>query len=308
MTAKQRIAWRSVDGILLLDKPIGLSSNQALQRARRAYRARKAGHTGSLDPFASGMLPLCFGQATKVSAMLLDSSKRYRVEARLGVRTTTGDPEGEIVERQDVPGLDRAAWEPLLDRFRGDIQQVPPMYSALKHQGRRLYELAREGKEVERPPRDVTIHELTLEALSEDVVELSVHCSKGTYIRSLVEDIAEALGTVAHTTDLRRTAVGPFQDADMVTLEELEAAESLPPLLPVDAALMDLPAVDLTEQDASRLINGQVVDVSVSETARVRVYGPERRFLGIGELEPGQGLRPRRLMATQETSGNGSSD
>ena len=219
-------ARRDVHGIVLLDKPEGLSSNQALQRVRGIFRARKAGHTGSLDPAATGLLPLCFGEATKVSAWLLDAEKEYLVRACLGERRDTGDSEGRVIETAELPDLDGAGWQALFARFTGEIEQVPPMYSALKKDGRRLYELAREGREVERAPRPVRIRSLQLIARESDELVFRVRCSKGTYVRTLVEDIAAAAGTVGYTRGLRRVAVGPFSGAAMVTLDALEGASA----------------------------------------------------------------------------------
>lgn len=213
---------RDIDGIILLDKPVGLSSNAALQKVRRLLRARKGGHTGSLDPLASGLLPLCFGEATKVSGFLLGADKRYRVRIRLGITTATGDGEGEVLEERPWEHIGRADVERVLPRFLGEIQQVPPMYSALKHEGQRLYRLARQGVEVERPPRTVTIHALELLDFEPGLVELDVHCSKGTYIRTLAEDLGKALGTGAHVQALRRTGLGPFDAERTVTMERLE--------------------------------------------------------------------------------------
>ena len=214
---------RELHGVLLLDKPLGLTSNDALQKAKRIFVAKKAGHTGSLDPLASGLLPLCFGEATKVSGFLLDADKYYVVSCKLGIRTATADAEGEVTETRPVPALDETVIERALARFRGDILQVPPMYSALRHQGQRLYDLAREGIEVPREARPLTIHELLLTGHTADSLSLEVCCSKGTYIRSLVEDVAEALGTCAHVTLLRRLAVGPFgRGSVMHSLTELE--------------------------------------------------------------------------------------
>ena len=215
-------------GILLLDKPRGLTSNQALGRAKYLLGLRKAGHTGALDPMATGLLPLCFGEATKVSAFLLDADKGYLAEARLGVATDSGDADGEEIARQPVPDLDRARVEQALEEFRGPIDQVPPMYSALKHNGKRLHELARAGIEVDRPPRRVTIFNLDLLALEGDRLTLRVQCSKGTYIRSLAMDLGERLGCGAHLTALRRERSGPFELRDAVTLDDLEALGSEP--------------------------------------------------------------------------------
>ena len=225
MSGQFRRKWRDVDGILLLDKPRGLSSNQALQLARRIYNARKAGHTGSLDPFATGMLPLCFGQATKVSGQMLAASKTYRVQCQLGIQTSTGDPEGEVCLEAEVPQLDETQIARTLATFTGEIEQVPPMYSALKHQGKRLYELARQGIEVERKARKVEIFSLSLDSFATDSLQLTVQCSKGTYIRTLVQDLAQAWGTVGHATALRRLSVQPFAESAMIGIEELEQAQ-----------------------------------------------------------------------------------
>lgn len=217
-----RPARRDVDGILLLDKPVGLTSNAALQQVKRLFNARKAGHTGSLDPLASGLLPICFGNATKLSSYLLGADKRYRFTCRLGAVTSTGDAEGEVVRQLPVPALQRADVERALSGFVGEIDQLPPMYSALKHQGRRLYELARQGIEVERQPRRVTIRELRLLGLDGDTLECVVRCSKGTYVRTLAEDIGKALGSGGYLVALRRELVDPFGLDDAVTLEALE--------------------------------------------------------------------------------------
>ena len=219
----RRKSGRDIDGMLLLDKSPGMSSNGAVQRVKRLYSANKVGHTGSLDPIATGLLPLCLGEATKLSGFLLDTDKRYFVKVRLGRTTATADTEGETLEEKPVPMLDTQAIEAVLQRFRGDIAQVPPMYSALKHKGKKLYELARKGLEVEREARRVSIYELTLLGFGSDFLELDVHCSKGTYIRSLAQDIGMEIGCGAHVEQLRRTAVGGFTLDQSVTLEKLEA-------------------------------------------------------------------------------------
>ncbi len=304
--SRPRVAWRDVDGILLLDKPEGLSSNAALQLARRLFRARKAGHTGSLDPLASGLLPLCFGQATKVAGLLLDSDKRYQVTARLGVATTTGDAEGEVSGRGPVPEPDRARLETALGRFRGAIDQVPPMHSALKQGGQRLYELARRGVEVERQPRTVTIHELVARDWRDDRLELAIRCSKGTYVRTLVEDVARELGTVAHVERLRRTAAGPFDGARARTLADLESLREAggeaaldATLLPPDEALRHWPAVQVGLAERAWLLQGQPVFAAGPGGAQVRMYGPDGDFLGVGQMsEEGRRLAPARLMVT----------
>jgi len=308
MSGQARRQWRDIDGILLLDKPEGLSSNRALQIARRIFNARKGGHTGSLDPFATGMLPLCFGQSTKVSGQMLDADKCYRVQCRLGVQTSTGDPEGEVIAEAPVPTLERGDIEQTLQAFCGEIQQVPPMYSALKHQGQRLYQLARQGIEVKREPRRVRILALTLDAIDGDTLTLTVQCSKGTYIRTLVQDLARAWGTIAHATTLRRLWVAPFMDAPMVTLEQLETfseqADTLQQwLLPTDRTLVTLPACHLTASQARQLRFGQPVSLVATKTGRVRAYDPEGEFIGVGELDATGTLRARRLMATTPPTG-----
>ena len=298
-----RAPRRDVHGVLLLDKPIGFTSNDALQKAKGIFAANKAGHTGSLDPLATGMLPICFGEATKVSGFLLDADKRYAVTAKLGERTDSADAEGEVVERKSVPALSPGVIENALESLRGDILQVPPMYSALRHKGQRLYDLARDGIEVPREARPVTIHALTLAGWTAESLSLDVHCSKGTYIRTLVEDIAQVLGTVAHVTVLRRLSVGPFAlDSKLYTLDELQARKAGDPealdalLLPVDHALLDWPKAALTGDSAWYFTRGQAVLVPGAPTAgRMRVYG-DGRFLGVGEIQSDGRLAPRRLL------------
>ncbi len=302
MTATRR-ERRDVSGVLLLDKPPGLTSNQALQLVKRLYRARKAGHTGSLDPLASGMLPLCLGEATKISAYLLDADKHYRFTCKLGETTTTGDAEGKVLVRRAVGSLDAARVAEVLVRFRGELRQVPPMYSALKHQGKRLYELARQGIEVERPARTVRIHSLDLVALEGDRLSCEVVCSKGTYVRTLAEDVGEALGCGAHVVALRRLGVAPYEAARMVDLDTvrarseagLEALDAL--LLPLDTALGGWPALTVTGDSAHYLRSGQAVLVPRAPTAgHVRLYDGEGRLLGIGEILDDGRVGPRRLI------------
>ncbi len=296
---RSRRKGRAVNGILLLDKPAGCSSNHALQQARRLLDARKAGHTGTLDPFATGLLPLVFGEATKFSRFMLDSSKAYRAVAELGRATTTGDVEGETRQQQAVPKLDPQSVEQALEQFRGDIQQIPPMYSALKQQGKRLYELARQGVEVEREPRDVCIHSLELVDQGADWLELQVYCSKGTYIRTLVEDLAEALGTVACTRSLRRTRVGGFDLDQAVTLEQLEATDDREGLLlPLDAGLQDLPAMTLEAVSAQTMVHGQPVSVALEDAEAIRLYDPKGVFIGVGRSRNGT-LTAQRLVASR---------
>jgi tRNA pseudouridine55 synthase len=301
--ARRRAKGRDVNGILLLDKPSGITSNDALQQVKRLYFARKAGHTGSLDPLASGVLPVCMGEATKVSAFLLDADKRYQVRCQLGVRTTTADAEGEILETRPVENYTEAQLEKVLENFRGSIEQIPPMYSALKHEGQRLYKLARQGVEVEREARPVEIYSLTLTGRGQDWIDIEVHCSKGTYVRTLAEDIGEQLGCGAHVIALRRTAVGPYGDQELVTLDQLrELKEQDMPamdklLLPIETALTQWPGVELSADAAFYLQQGQAVLVPRAPTSGwVRLYATNHNFLGMGEILDDGRVAPRRLM------------
>lgn len=286
-------------GILLLDKPRGLSSNAAVQRVRRAFGREKAGHTGSLDPLATGMLPICLGEATKVAGYLLEGDKEYTFTARFGERTSTGDTEGEVVETCEVPADLAGALQAAIPLYLGTIEQVPPMYSALKRDGQPLYRLARQGIEVEREARPVTIRTLELLEVSDHEARLKVRCSKGTYVRTLAEDLAQSMGSCAHLTALRRSAVAPFPPGGLVTLEQVETAAAAVPLLAADAALPQLPLVVLDKELAGRLRQGQAVTPGGPAPAPdglVRVYGPAGRFLGIGALEQGgERLKPVRL-------------
>ena len=289
------------NGILLLDKPQGLTSNGALQRVRKAYGADSAGHVGTLDPMATGMLPICLDEATKVIAEIESGAKAYEFTVQLGTRTDTGDAEGQIVQTQAVPPLDDAAVERVLARFRGVQQQVPPMYSALKREGQPLYALARKGIEVERAARTIEIRRLELVECGHDVLRLTCECAKGTYIRVLGEDIARALGTCGHLTQLRRTWVEPFRDMPMFSLEAaLAGAATGEALLPPDAALQGVPRVMLTDEQVAAVRNGQAVrawpEPAVEAGRRVRLYGPGGVFLGLAEARPDGVLQPRRLM------------
>lgn len=292
---------RDLSGVLLLDKPAGISSNSALQRARTRLGARKAGHTGNLDVEASGLLPVCFGEATKISGWLLDSDKIYEATLSLGVTTDTGDAEGRVREIRAVTPVMLAAVPEVLSRFLGSQTQVPPMYSALKRNGRPLYELARAGIEVERLPRQITVYALEALALVGNELRLRVHCSKGTYVRVLAEDIGEALGCGASLTALRRTHAGPFGLGDAVTLEALEACgEPLEAfdhrLLPADVALVGMPVVVLPAASAKRLLMGQVIPVRTQgAVGAARAYAASGEFLGLVELDGERGIRPRRL-------------
>lgn len=294
-----------VDGVLLLDKPAGMTSNAALQKVRRLFNAAKAGHTGTLDPLATGLLPLCFGEATKFSAGLLDADKTYVATLRLGRTTTTGDAEGEPVLERPVPVLDRTMVESVLAAFRGPILQLPPMYSALKRAGRPLYEYARQGIVIERESRPVTIHSLELRAMAPAQMELAVKCSKGTYIRTLAEDIGEALGCGAHLSALRRVRIGHLSVTDAVTPAELEAMDAharAQHLAPIDSLLGELPAIELGEAVAARFRQGQPVPVDVpAEAACVRVYsaGP---FIGVGRRLVDGRLAPERLVASMPSA------
>ena len=288
-------------GILLLDKPVGMSSNAALQRVRRLLGGCKAGHAGSLDPLATGMLPLCLGEATKIAGEILSSRKRYRFTVTLGARTATADREGPVIEQAPVPDRWQQGLEAALRGFLGRGQQVPPMYSALKRDGRPLYELARAGVTVERVPREIEIFELVPVTLSDDSAELDVLCSKGTYVRTLAEDLARALGTCGHVTALRRSWVEPFEQEPMETLEGVTRAceeGAGPRLLPADQPLAHLPAVPLEPWQVGRIGHGQeVVLLRSPALGRVRLYDPAGRFLGIGESDGRGGIRPRRLFA-----------
>lgn len=293
-------------GVLLLDKPLGLSSNAALQRVRSLFDRAKAGHVGSLDPLATGMLPVCLGEATKIAGDILAGRKRYRFTIALGSATSTGDTEGEVTQRAAVPPLGHAQVLAVLERFRGLQSQVPPMYSALKRDGQPLYRLARAGLSVPREPRRIELFELSLEGLGSGCVELQTLCSKGTYIRVLAEDIAAALGSCGHVAALRRVAVEPFEHEPMQTLEslaQLRAAGAPMPLLPLDFALQHLPAAHLSADDSERCRRGQRVAATVSG-ARVRIYDAQGRFMGLGEADADGGLQPRRLF-NLDTPGRG---
>ena len=305
----RRRKGRPVDGILVLDKPAGLSSNQALQTAKRLFFAAKAGHTGSLDPLATGVLPLCFGEATKFSQYLLDADKAYDSTFVLGVATETGDAEGAVVAQCDASDVTLAALELELEAFRGEIEQVPSMFSAIKQDGKPLYKLAREGKEVERKARRVTISRLEVRAFrpgEQAELDVSIACSKGTYVRSIAEDLGRALNVGAHVGSLRRTAAGPFRLEDSVTLATLEAlkandqlAEMDRLLLPADTALSSLPLVELSESGGFYLRQGQPVRVPNAPCdGMVRVALDSGEFLGIGEILDDGRVAPRRLIVT----------
>lgn len=291
--------WRTLNGVLLFDKPLELSSNIALQKVRRLFQAEKAGHTGTLDPLATGLLPICFGEATKFSVGLLESDKTYRARIKLGQTTTTGDAEGEITASHEVL-VSEAQVEEALQGLRGEIQQLPPMHSALKHLGKPLYEYIRKGETVERELRNVFIHELVLERFCGDELEISVRCSKGTYVRTLAEDIGQALGCGAHLTGLRRTAIARFSLENAYTLPQLEAmtsAERDACLLPLDCMLLDMPRLDVDSVQVGRLAQGQRLGLDLAlPDGKLRLYA-EDVFIGLGELS-GRRLAPSRLISS----------
>ncbi|EEY92433.1 MULTISPECIES: tRNA pseudouridine(55) synthase TruB [Acinetobacter] len=294
----KKSSYRHLSGVFLLNKPLGLSSNSALQKVRRLFNAQKAGHTGALDPLATGLLPICLGEATKFSHYLLDSTKRYQTTVKLGETTATGDVEGEVLQQRAVPQLTEETIEQVLTKFRGDIQQVPPMYSALKREGRPLYELARKGIEIERDARPVTIYELRLVSFTEDSLTLDVTCSKGTYIRVLGADIGEALGCGGHLTKLHRVQTGHFEINPNYTIEYLESLsleqrDAL--LLPVYAPVEHFPRVQLPEGREKYFGNGQESNIDHEAAAEVLVFNGDR-CLGLAEITDKKRLVPKRLL------------
>ncbi len=290
---------RHINGVLLLDKPLGISSNQALQICKRIYQAAKAGHTGSLDPLATGVLPICFGEATKFSHYLLDADKSYRALIRLGSTTTTADAEGEVLTTAEV-NVTEAQLKKILPQFLGEIMQVPPMYSALKHQGKALYEYARDGVNIQREGRLVTIHAIDFERFGEELLTIVVHCSKGTYIRTLAEDIGKALGCGAHLAGLRRLSSAHFILADTVTIEQLEQMsdeERTHTLLPIDASIANLPKVEVDDESVFYLQRGQEVWKSgLNLQGPFRIYGQSAGFIGLGEQTSHGKISPKRLI------------
>ncbi|MDW6016160.1 tRNA pseudouridine(55) synthase TruB [Vibrio plantisponsor] len=306
----RRRKGRPINGVVLIDKPTGISSNDTLQKVKRLFFAEKAGHTGALDPLATGMLPICLGEATKFSQFLLDSDKRYRVIAKLGERTDTSDSDGEVVETREV-NVDRETLISCIEKFRGETDQVPSMFSALKYQGRPLYEYARQGIEVPRESRKITVYDIVLHRFENDEVEMEVHCSKGTYIRTIVDDLGEMLGCGAHVTMLRRTGVAKYPYENIVTLEQLnelveqahreerspyDALDAL--LLPMDTAVQDLPEVNLVAELVDMVQHGQAVQVFGAPTdGIVRMTGGEEKlFLGVAEIDNDGKVAPKRLV------------
>lgn len=311
----RRRKGRPINGVILVDKPTGISSNDTLQKVKRIFFAQKAGHTGALDPLATGMLPLCFGEATKFSQFLLDSDKRYRVVAKLGERTDTSDSDGEVVETRAV-NVERDQLEACIDSFRGTTDQIPSMYSALKYQGRKLYEYAREGISIPRESRKITVYSVELLRFDNNEVEMELHVSKGTYIRTIVDDLGEMLGCGAHVTYLRRTGVSNFPYEHMVTIEQLQAmldqaiADEIEPgtvldalLLPTDTAVQDLPEVNINAELAVHVLNGNPVNAVVvpEEGTLVRItVGEAAEFIGVGTIDAKGMLAPKRVMANEQ--------
>ena len=310
----RRRKGRPINGVILLDKPTGISSNDALQKVKRIYFAEKAGHTGALDPLATGMLPICLGEATKFSQFLLDSDKRYRVIAKLGERTDTSDSDGEVVETRPID-VNLEKLEACIDTFRGESDQVPSMFSALKYQGKPLYEYARKGIEVPRESRKITVYEIVLHRFESDEVEMEVHCSKGTYIRTIVDDLGEMLGCGAHVTMLRRTGVAKYPYEKMVTLEQLNelleqahrdevAPKELldPLLLPMDTAVEDLPEVNLNAELTNLVQHGMPVQVlGAPEGTPIRMTsGEDKLFIGVAEVNDDGKVAPKRLVVFRD--------
>lgn len=301
----RRRKGRALNGVVLLDKPTGMSSNDVLQKVKRLYQAAKAGHTGALDPLATGMLPICFGEATKFSQFLLDSDKRYRVIARLGQRTDTSDSEGQIIEERPVTST-LADIETAIAQFRGTTQQVPSMFSALKYQGRPLYEYARQGLTVPREARDITVYQLILIRFDGNELELDIHCSKGTYIRTIIDDLGEMLGCGAHVIYLRRTEVAKYPEAQMVTLDTLQQiADDFTALdhylLPVDSAVADYPIVLLNDEQGKDILLGRTISIlPINYAGLVRIkMGQAAEFLGMGHIDLTGQLAPKRLIVTE---------
>jgi tRNA pseudouridine55 synthase len=304
MAKRRNVRGRDISGVFLLDKPKGISSNAALQTVKALYFAKKAGHTGSLDPIATGMLPICFGEATKFSQFLLDADKHYHVQAQLGVRTDSCDAEGKVVETKAVDVSEQQILA-CLENFRGDIKQVPSMFSALKHNGKPLYKLARQGIEIEREARPVSIHELELLTFENDTFSLNVKCSKGTYIRNLVDDIGQALGCGAHVVELRRLGVAGFTAGQMLTISQLEqmkqaeqfqAMDNL--LLPITSTLQHLPVIHLPQIASFQLKQGSAVQISDAPTSGfMRLIDSDNNFIGIGTIDDEGKVAPRRLVS-----------
>lgn len=306
--ARRNKKGRDITGIIIIDKPTGRSSNHVLQQVKRLFNANKAGHTGSLDPLATGVLPVCLGEATKVSSYLLDADKQYHVTCQLGVVTDSGDSDGVVISTSDIPEFTERDLLAILPRFIGEIDQVPPMFSALKHQGQPLYKLARQGIEVERKSRRITIYDIQLLAITADSFTLDVRCSKGTYIRTLVEDISHALGAGGHVTMLRRVAAAGYMEQQALTIEQLisSAEKGLPSLdeslLPSEDALPDWPSVVLADYMVDAIRQGQAVKVEQAfERANVRLFDPKQQFIGLAEMTETGNVQPKRVFVFPDT-------
>jgi len=294
MAQFKRPPKKHVDGIILLNKPVGPSSNGILQKVMRIFNAKKGGHTGALDPFATGLLPICLGEATKVSGLLLDSDKRYTATLKLGEQSDTGDTEGQIIKTLPVPELTEADFAKVFLEFTGDIKQVPPMYSALKHEGKPLYFYARQGIEIERPARPITIKALTFISFAEGVLVFDVLCTKGTYVRTLGEDLAAALGTVGHLTALHRTQTGELKGDEMLTFEEIET-QKFAAIHPIDIALTNLPRIELNAEEVDLIQHGQMLNYPKPDDELVRLYDQGECF-AVGEWsDKKQMLKPKRV-------------
>lgn len=299
----KRKKGRNLSGIVLLDKPVGITSNKALQRVKTLFNAQKAGHTGSLDPIATGLLPICLGDATKISQFLLSADKTYLAGLKLGIKTSSGDADGDVIQSRPVDIKNREQIEQALQRYKGTIEQIPPMHSAIKKNGVPLYKLAHQGIEIEREPRTVTVYDLQLVSFDEAELQIRVHCSKGTYIRTLADDIGEDLGCGAHICHLRREQVGPFTNGPMYAIEELEEMATQgyevldQVLLPIDKGLMQWPGINLTGDAAFYIQQGQPVFVpKVTERGFVRLYLQDKEFLGVGQILEDGRVAPKRLM------------
>mgnify|MGYP001173102062 CR=1 FL=1 len=303
MEKQKKKTKNNVKGILLLDKPIGMSSNRLLQTVKKIYNAKKAGHTGSLDVPASGLLPICFGEATKVSGYLLNSNKKYFVKCSLGITTTTGDASGEARVTRKIPKISEIKLGSIVKNYVGNIQQVPPMFSSLKHNGKRLYELAYKGIEVQRKAREIRVYSIKLLRFNEDYFEIEVFCSKGTYIRTLVEDIGEEIGCGAHVSSLRRLEAGPFNLLDAAALEEIESTAKKGKqalydlLLPMDTALKEFPKILLADDKIYSLRQGQSIEVSdIPKLGQLRIYNSSNEFIGLGDAVKNNQIKAKRLI------------
>lgn len=306
-TSKKEFTTRQISGVLLLDKPTGSSSNRILQQIKHLFCAKKAGHTGTLDPIASGMLPICLGEATKFSQYLLSSDKTYLVQAKLGIRTDTADSEGTVIKEMTVPSISETEIAKAIAVFKGTIQQTPPMFSALKHRGKPLYEYARQGIEIRRQARSITIYNIHCEILAPDVLQLKVHCSKGTYIRTLVDELGELLGCGAHVIALRRVSLGNYQENQMVSLDVLRECDSIDEkdkyLLPIESLLSALPVLEVNSVIKLALQRGQLPALTMTLSSGIfRLYAENEGFFGIGEVSVDGQLTAKRLLATDTQS------